>query len=94
LICSSLTFACSFDYPSTSAREDGKSALTKAQIEAVATSRTTPFQGTLWLNENNRAHVSVPTLAWGVHEMLRRLLADTVQAIKAEQTMKEVRDGP
>jgi hypothetical protein len=72
----------------------GKRALTKDQIEAVATSRTTPFQGTLWLSDNNRVNVSVPTLAWGVHEMLRRLLADEVQAIKAEQAMQEVRDGP
>ena len=72
----------------------GKSALTKDQIEAVVTSRTTPFQGTLWLSESNRVTVSVPTLAWGVHEMLRRLFADEVQAIKAERAMKEVRDGP
>jgi hypothetical protein len=73
----------------------GKSALTPQQISDVATSRTCPswLKETLWLSDHNRLIISVPTFTWGVHEMLRRLFSDEKQAVKAEQTMLQVREG-
>ncbi len=72
----------------------GKEDLTAQQIEEVATSRTRPswLKETVWLADQ-LVLINVPAFAWGVHEMIRRLLSDERQATQAEQMMLGLRAG-
>jgi hypothetical protein len=64
-----------------------KDALPAARVRELATARQRPaWTGPTVRVENGRCLISVWALAWGVHEMLRRLFEDEKQAKRANAT--------
>jgi hypothetical protein len=71
-----------------------KGPLTPEQIEELASSPQRPdWIGPTLQLEGEILKGQVVALAWGVHQMLRNLFAEDVQARAAEETMRELWQG-